>query len=210
MLTLFFALTRRLWLSAVTIVPQQDPRQAVLDAVERGGDVEPLLENLIAVDPSRGRAARDATIKGDWELIWSARTDKFSPLLSLPKPLRPESTQILGDGVSNTLKRGVLGPTSLILSSGARVKDDATLEIFPPFLFEVELGTSRTVLVNADSDAEFRETQARTRAEQRAPRNLYAQLYLDTSGRPGDLRLSKVVAGDPVIVGATFLHRRIR
>jgi hypothetical protein len=39
--------------------------------------------------------------------------------------------------------------------------------------------------------------------------NRYAQVYLDTSGVSGDLRVSTIVAGDPVIVGAVFVHIRL-
>jgi hypothetical protein len=39
--------------------------------------------------------------------------------------------------------------------------------------------------------------------------NRYAQVYLDTSGVSGDLRVSTIVAGDPVIVGAVFVHKRL-
>ncbi|KAJ1455015.1 hypothetical protein M885DRAFT_520943 [Pelagophyceae sp. CCMP2097] len=65
------------------------------------------------------------------------------------------------------------------------------------------------MLIDAGSDAAFRKTQARTTEAQLAPRNTYAQLYLEETGRTGDLRISRVTAGDPVIVGATFVHVRI-
>ena len=38
----------------------------------------------------------DAALGGTWRLLWSARSSKFSPLLGLPKPLRPESQQQFG------------------------------------------------------------------------------------------------------------------
>ena len=67
----------------------------------------------------------------------------------------------------------------------------------------------RKLLVEAGSDADFRALNARDAEAQAAGRNLYAQRYLDTSGLAGDLRVSTVVAGDPVIVGTVFVHQRV-
>jgi len=39
--------------------------------------------------------------------------------------------------------------------------------------------------------------------------NEFSQLYLETTAAPGDLRVSKVTTGDPVVVGSTFVHVRI-
>ena len=33
---------------------------------------------------------------GEWELIWSYGAEAFSPLLTLPRPFRPDSYQYLG------------------------------------------------------------------------------------------------------------------
>ena len=100
----------------------------------------------------------------------------------------------------------------MILSSGTRPAegDRSSLEIFPPFRLELSLLGSRVQLVEAGSDAEFRKLNARTAEAQAAPRNIYRQRYLETSGQPGDLRISEVVGGDPVIVGSIFVHERIR
>ena len=88
--------------------------------------------------------------------------------------------------------------------------DDASvLEIFPPFRFEAQLGQAKFKVVEAGSDAEFRATNLRTKEAQAAGRNLYKQLYLETAGKAGDLRISTVVAGDPVIVGSVFIHQRV-
>ena len=65
------------------------------------------------------------------------------------------------------------------------------------------------MLVEAGSDADFRAVNARTAEAQAAPKNRYAQQYLDVSGQPGDLRVSEVVSGDPVIVGCKFVHVRL-
>lgn len=188
---------------------EASPRTALLEAVERGAPapvIEALVYKLASTDPSGGRGA-EAT--GAWRLIWSVGTSRFSPLLQLPRPLRPTSDQYLVPGIRNTLSDGVLGPAHLVLSAGARQADYSTIEILPPFELRLEIAHQNFTLVQADSDAQFRQTQARTLAEQLAPRNQYKQLYLETSGKPGDLRISKVVDGDPVIVGATFVHQRL-
>ena len=70
-------------------------------------------------------------------------------------------------------------------------------------------GLGKLKLVEAGSDADFRAINARDSEAQAAPKNRYAQLYLETTGRPGDLRVSSVVSGDPVIVGAVFIHQRL-
>lgn len=184
-------------------------RDAVIAAVNSGASqetVEKLLEALVAEDPSGGRGA-DAS--GAWRLLWSARTSRFSPLLGLPGPIRPKSEQFLPEGgIQNTLSRGLLGPAEFVLSAGARKAEADTIEITPPFSFDINVAGQTYQILKAGSDAEFRRTQARSLDEQLAPRNRYKQLYLDTSGKKGDLRVSKVISGDPVVVGATFIHSR--
>lgn len=34
------------------------------------------------------------------------------------------------------------------------------------------------------------------------------QLYLEDSGKPGDLRVSEVYEGDPAVKGSIFVHQR--
>jgi hypothetical protein len=231
-------------------------RAALLGAIARGADeatVAPLVEALLPLDPSRGTGATSDALGGTWELIWSAKAEAFSPLLRLPRPLKPESYQLLGRDaeaagvgsgrVVQVLKGGILGGgvgdnggggggssvASLVpplaeiwLSSGVAPAADGagdTLEIFPPFRLEVgrgggggaqQSGGRRTTLVEAGSDADFRAVNGRTSEAQAAPKNRYVQAYLEGTGGDGDLRVSVVAAGDPVIVGATFVHRRRR
>ena len=100
----------------------------------------------------------------------------------------------------------------LLLSSGVLPAADgppSTLEIMPPFRLELDAAGRRRLLVEAGSDADFRALNARDAEAQAAPRNRYAQSYLETSGRAGDLRVSTVVSGDPVIVGSVFVHERV-
>ena len=89
--------------------------------------------------------------------------------------------------------------------------DPAVLEIFPPFRFE--LGSSapqapKWAIVEAGSDAEFRALNARSAEAQMAPKNRYLQQYLESTG-PGSLRISRIISGDPVIVGAVFVHQLV-
>ena len=196
-------------------------RQALLDAINAGAPDETVLqaiETLVPLDPSAGKAASSAALSGTWRLLWSFGADKFSPLLALPRPIRPGSTQLLGppatalvgDGrVANILD---LKFVRFLLSSGilpAANGPPSTLEIFPPFRLEKDGFGGRKLLVEAGSDADFRALNARDAEAQAAGRNLYAQRYLDTSGLAGDLRVSTVVAGDPVIVGTVFVHQRV-
>lgn len=182
------------------------------------------IEKLVPFDPSKRKGASLAEeLDGEWELLWSAKAEAFSPLLKLPKPLKPDSFQYLGsaaagevgpDRVAQGLTGGILGQTQLWLSSGVRPSstDDSILEILPPFRFEVggryQTGTPKKRLVEAGSDAEFRKLNARTNEAQAAPKNSYQQLYLERQGI-GSLRISTITDGDPVIVGAIFVHQKL-
>jgi hypothetical protein len=225
------AFTRRVALGgalAIGMVGQQraafaatNPREKLLAAITSDAPeamVMSAIEELVPLDPSKGLAAKSKALDGTWRLLWSAGADKFSPLLGLPRGIRPESMQLLGtsateavgtDRVANLL---ALPGITARLSSGVRVADDndALLVILPPFRFEVLLpGGAHKTLFEAGSDADFRKLNARDADAQAAGRNLYLQRYLDTSGKPGDLRVSTIVAGDPVIVGSVFVHERV-
>ena len=198
-------------------------RQRLLKLISDDADEASILgavEALNLLDPSEGKAATmpDA-LAGEWELLWSYGTAKFSPLLALPRPIRPQSVQLLGDQAAAAVGAGRvanllnLPGLSLVLSSGVAPaqSEPATLEIAPPFRLEVEVPLLRVrkLLVEAGSDAEFRALNARDSEAQAAPRNRYVQSYLETSGSAGDLRVSTVASGDPVIVGTVFVHRRL-
>ena len=199
-------------------------REALIQAIATGSDedVEKRIAALLPLDPSRGEAGVSPALDGTWRLIWSAKAEAFSPLLRLPGPLRPDSFQLLGPPASSEvgegrvaqlLTGGVLLSRQLWLSSGVKPAPDApdTLEIFPPFRFELSerAGAPKKTLVEAGSDAEFRSVNLRTAEEQAAPKNRYTQQYLDIGGETGDIRISTIVSGDPVIVGAIFVHQRI-
>jgi hypothetical protein len=214
-------------------------RQALLKAIaSKASDtvVADLIAQLEPLDPSKGNGAAAPELGGTWELIYSVNAEAFSPLLNLPKPIRPTSLQLLGDDAAREVGDGRVAqvlnfpivPLSLMLSSGAvPVKDKlTTLEIFPPFRLEVVWGDDslrragrfakgataggiRKQLVEAGSDSDFRALNARDEEAQAAGRNMYKQRYLEVTGQPGDLRISEVIAGDPVIVGEVFVHRRV-
>ncbi|KAL7549895.1 hypothetical protein ACHAWF_013154 [Thalassiosira exigua] len=212
-------------------IPERD---ALLRAIAGGASddaVADAIERLVPLSPLKGSDASAASscasaLEGTWRLLWYNKSD-FSPLLKLPSPLRPDSYQYfgataaaeVGEGrVAQGLVGGVLGAlgpkTELWLSSGAVAAEGrpSTLEIYPPFRFELgELPGStkpKRTIVEAGSDAEFRAANARSTEAQLAPKNEYEQLYLEDRGR-GSLRVSVVARGDPVIVGDMFVHQKL-
>lgn len=200
-------------------------RDRLLDAIAKKASDEDVIGIIRSLkDPSGGKGATlQDRLEGEWELIWSFGAEGFSPLLKLPKPFRPESYQYLGapasaevgEGrIAQGLTGGILGNRQFWLSSGAIPydQDASVLEIQPPFRFQVGgrygSGKPKTTLVEAGSDAEFRKVNARSQEAQMAVKNQYQQMYLEDIGR-GSLRVSSVIAGDPVIVGEIFVHRKL-
>jgi hypothetical protein len=189
-------------------------------------EVMSAIEALLPFDPAQGRGgtaelAKD--VEGEWRLLYSLKADAFSPLLKLPKPFKPESYQYVGapattevgqDRVAQGLTGGILGPIQFWLSSGVTpsLQDPSILDILPPFRFQVGgrylSGTPKWTVAESDSDAGFRQVNARTEEEQDAPRNAYQQLYVERNGK-GSIRISTVASGDPVIVGAVFVHQKL-
>mmetsp|Transcript_1169 Transcript_1169/g.1914 ORF Transcript_1169/g.1914 Transcript_1169/m.1914 type:complete len:312 (-) Transcript_1169:326-1261(-) len=226
---------------AADSIPIEGPpeRQALLKAIaSKASDdaVGDLIAQLEPLDPSKGNGAAASELAGTWELIYSVNAEAFSPLLNLPKPIRPTSLQLLGDDAAREVGDGRVAqvlnfpilPLSFLLSSGAVPVQDklTTLEIFPPFRFELVWGDAslrtagrfaqglpkggvRTKVVESGSDADFRALNARDQEAQAAGRNMYKQRYLEITGLPGDLRISEIVAGDPAILGCVFIHRRL-
>jgi hypothetical protein len=200
-------------------------RDQLLHAIARKASDEEIIKLIGNLkDPSGGKGAiLPEWLDGEWELVWSYKAEAFSPLLKLPKPLRPDSYQYFGKAatsevgegrISQGLTGGILGRKQFWLSSGAipLESDPSILEIQPPFRFQVGgrygTGEPKKTVVEAGSDAEFRKVNARTQEEQLAGKNQYQQMYLENNG-PGSLRVSGVIAGDPVIVGLLFVHRKI-
>jgi hypothetical protein len=202
-------------------------RSTLMDSIKSNKseqEVIKIMDQVVALDPAHGRGATlSEDLSGEWKLVWSAKADGFSPLLKLPKPLKPDSYQYLGspaaeevgaERVAQGLTGGILGPTQFWLSSGVAPssEDPSVLDILPPFRFQVggryQSGTPKTTIVEAGSDADFRKVNVRNQAAQQAPKNEYQQLYLERNG-PGSIRISTVREGDPVIVGAIFVHQKM-
>jgi hypothetical protein len=210
--------------NAATRATTASARDQLLDAIARKDTDEEMITLIEGLkDPSKGVATYSDRLEGCWELIWSYKAENFSPLLKLPQPLRPESYQYFGTAaasevgegrIAQGLTGGVLGSSQLWLSSGSipLSEDPSILEIQPPFRFELGgrygTGKPKKAIVDAGSDAEFRELNARTKEAQQAPKNQYKQVYVEDNG-PGSLRVSTVVSGDPVIVGLIFVHRKL-
>uniref|UniRef100_A0A7S3V5R6 Plastid lipid-associated protein/fibrillin conserved domain-containing protein n=1 Tax=Chaetoceros debilis TaxID=122233 RepID=A0A7S3V5R6_9STRA len=211
--------------SEVTSSPERNALLQKIVSKASDDEVELAIKNLERLDPSKGNAASVDELGGRWELIYSVNAEAFSPLLNLPEPIRPRSLQLIGEDAASVVGDGRIAqvlnfpiiPLTFLLSSGAvpladpdlSNKDTSNLEIFPPFRFEIQLGSARVQVVEAGSDAEFRALNARDEDAQKAGRNIYKQRYLDMTGKKGDLRISEVTSGDPVIVGEVFVHRRL-
>ena len=216
-------------------------RQALLRAIASMApdeEVIRLISKLEPLDPSRSKAATAAELDGTWELIYSLNASAFSPLLNLPRPIRPTSLQLIGEDAAREVGDGRIAQVlnfpppfplpSLVLSSGIVpvAGSGNVLEIQPPFRLELvwsddtlrrpgrlakglARGGARWKLVDSGSDADFRALNARDEEAQAAGRNMYEISYLDTSGKAGDIRISSITSGDPVIVGALFIHKRL-
>jgi hypothetical protein len=202
-------------------VPTADVARAELvRAIESGASDELVLERLHALipfDPSRGRGAVDGALGGTWDLLWT-KDEAPAPVQVMRKTLhQPVGTQLLGDAAAPRFGAGRVAQLLDVagvrfeLSSGATPApdDSRVLQIFPPFRFAALAAGRRFEIAEAGSDAGFRALNARTAEAQAAPRNRYTQEYLETSGRVGDLRVSRITEGDPAIVGNVYVHRRI-
>ena len=210
--------------SAFAAAPTAVDRSVLLDAISRNAPDDEVISIITKLEDPSLAARNPERLEGEWELIWSYKAEAFSPLLRLPPPFRPTSYQYLGaaaapevgDGrIAQGLTGGVLlQQNQLWLSSGAMPSSDdpSILEIKPPFRLELGgrfgTGKQKRVIVGSGSDADFRQVNGRTQEAQAAGPNQYQQLYVEGSG-PGSLRISSVIAGDPVIVGEIFVHRKL-
>lgn len=207
--------------------PEAQARSCLLESIKSNSSEKQVMgaiDKLLPFDPAQGRGATvESDLDGEWRLLWSAKADAFSPLLKLPGPLKPDSYQYLGTPaatevgparVAQGLTGGILGPIQLWLSSGVTpsLQDPSVLDILPPFKFQVGgrylSGRPKITIVEAGSDAEFRQVNARTQEAQESPKNAYRQLYVERNGK-GSIRISTVSDGDPVIVGAIFVHQKL-
>lgn len=213
-----------------TTTPERDALLRAIAGESSNDVVLRAIDRLVPLSPLKGSddaSSYAAALDGEWKLVWYS-TSNFSPLLKLPSPFRPDSYQYFGSAAEKEVGEGrvaqglvggiltALGSDSeLWLSSGAVSQPGrpSTLEIYPPFRFQVGQtpgsSTPKRTIVDADSDAEFRKANARSTEAQLAPKNEYEQLYLEDYGA-GSLRVSVIASGDPVIVGEMFVHQKLR
>ena len=226
--------SRRVFFSTAVALPFLLPTKAeatttsrdqLLTAIARGAPDDEVIDIIMNLkDPSDGKATMyPDRLDGQWELIWSYKAEAFSPLLKLPRPFKPQSFQYLGSAaatevgegrIAQGLTNGILGNNQLWLSSGAIPfeADPSVLELQPPFRFELGgrygSGVPKKTIVEAGSDADFRQVNLRDKEAIAAGKNQYQQMYLENEG-PGSLRVSSVIAGDPVLVGDIFVHKKL-
>lgn len=186
-------------------------RDALLLAIATGAGVERAIEELVPFDPARGRGARASELQGTWKLLWSSADAEVSRVLrAVPGPILPTSMQLLGDRkIGEGRAANVLDffghAVRVELSSSALPSQDdqSSIVIGPPFRLALLAGGQRVVL-----GAEEDETSDTTPLLGNQP-SIFRQRYLETSGLPGDLRISRVVSGDPVVLGSAFVHQRL-
>jgi hypothetical protein len=195
-------------------------RASLLNAIESGASDAVVLSSLgalVPLDPSRGRGALDGALNGTWALIWT-KDEAPEPVQFARRTLhQPVGTQLIGSAAVPLFGEGRVaqlldvGGIRFELSSGARpaLDDSRVLEIFPPFRFAAVAAGRRFQIATSGSDAGFRSLNGRSAEALIAPRNRYAQEYLDVSGRDGDIRISRITEGDPAIVGNLYVHQRI-
>ena len=196
-------------------------RRDLLAAIEDGGDVGAAIEALAGYSPVRGAAAvAPEVLEGTWRLLWAsagAEVSRATRGLSLPVT----SLQLIGEGggveagrAANVLDlfggavRLKLSSSAVPLSGGKNV-----VLIGPPFRLELLLPGGRRVPIGAEETGDS-DTSPILGNET----NEFAQVYVENeqvfdgryaSTALGDIRCSKVISGDPTVVGSTFVHVRV-
>lgn len=204
-------------------------RQDLLRAIETNAPDEVVLQAikaLVPLDPSSGRGAVSDSLAGTWRLLWSYKENgggaADSPLLKLPRVIRPTSLQLVGAPATAVVGKGRVanilcfpaGIRLLLSSNGFPVPEGppSELEISPPFRLEIDAGGGAAKLQLFDTASGIQRDGIRLYVDenqQPAPRNKYEQQYLEVANVPGDLRISKIVCCDTTIVGSVFVHERV-
>lgn len=194
-------------------------RQQLLDCIAAGGDfeeVESAIELLLPFNPVPDPVER-GTLQGNWKLLWSSQTAEVTKATkNLPLPFT--SMQLIGpkggegepggnlpEGRAANIIKVLGGAVTLKLSSAAvpsESEKDAVI-IGPPFRLELLLG-GKSIPLQAEET-----TESDTSSILGNQLNTFSQLYVEGSGQPGDLRVSKVTKGDPVVINSTFVHVRM-
>ncbi|KAK9815808.1 hypothetical protein WJX72_009896 [[Myrmecia] bisecta] len=185
-----------------------EARQQLLDAIAANKGVEEALRQLASYNPT-SKPALSPQLKGKWKLLWASDNSEVS-IATRKLPIKGESYQYVGveggekaDRAANTIR--LLGGAVQVYLSAAAVPDKEspdTVFIEPPFYLELKLGGLTIPIQNTQPGGERKQILG-------AERNSYKQLYLEASGKPGDLRISEVTFGDPSAQGSVFVHQRI-
>ena len=87
-------------------------------------------------------------------------------------------------------------------------KYSLSLHTGPPFIFELLVGkdVDKAFSIPLGSESSVNSDESALLGSQL---NTFTQLYLESSGQAGDIRVSKVTEGDPVVIGSTFVHVRL-
>ncbi|CAL8472029.1 g11571 [Coccomyxa elongata] len=187
-----------------------DARQALLDAIAaKKGDDEVIaaLRKLAKQNPTSS-PAKSPTIYGKWKLLWASSNAEVSRVLKLPIPAK--STQLLGKEFVGDEGRGanlidIGNGTIVVRLSSAAVpdeKDDTTVLIGPPFYLEAKVAGFNIPIQDTQPGGGRKSILGNEI-------NYFRQLYVENSGKPGDLRVSEVYAGDPAVKGSIFVHERM-
>ncbi|CAL5220823.1 g2900 [Coccomyxa viridis] len=186
-----------------------DARQALLDAIkDKEGDDKVIgaLRELAKQNPTKS-PAKSEKIFGEWNLLWASENAEVSRVLRLPIPAK--STQLLGKDFVGEEGRGANlidignGLVVVRLTSAAvpDEKDDTTVVIGPPFYLSAKFA-GRELPIQDTQPGGGRKSILGNEL------NYFRQLYVETTGNPGDLRVSEVYAGDPAVKGSIFVHQR--
>ncbi|KAK3247394.1 hypothetical protein CYMTET_43106 [Cymbomonas tetramitiformis] len=193
-------------------VDAADARAQLIATIKGGGDsaqVQNAIDGLVPYNPTPD-PARSPQLEGTWRLLWSSDTAEVTKATKdLPIPF--QSIQLVGPrggmeaGRAANLVKVFGGFVTLKLSSSA-VQDDtnsSAVIIGPPFRLELLVAGKSFPISKVES------TEAETTDLLGNQLNEFSQLYLEDSGQPGDIRVSKVTAGDPVVLDSEFVHIRV-
>uniref|UniRef100_A0A061RTJ7 Plastid lipid-associated protein/fibrillin conserved domain-containing protein n=1 Tax=Tetraselmis sp. GSL018 TaxID=582737 RepID=A0A061RTJ7_9CHLO len=197
----------------------ESTRQQLLDCIASGSDydeVEAAIRRLTPFNPSP-QPAQSEILQGNWKLLWSSQTAEVTKATkNLPLPFT--SMQLIGPGGGRGEPGGELpqgraaniikvlgGAVTLKLSSAADPSsgDPSSVIIGPPFRLELLVGGRSIPLQQEET------VGSDTSPVLGSQRNVFTQEYVEGTGRPGDLRISRVTEGDPAVVGSAFVHVRV-
>ncbi|KAK9836620.1 hypothetical protein WJX74_004557 [Apatococcus lobatus] len=183
-------------------------KKKLFDAIAADKGVEDVMRELESQNPTP-RPAKSDLVYGRWKLLWASDNSEVANATKR-LPLPSESIQLIGEkgGVEKGRVANIInivnGGVVLELSSSGVPDDksDDTILIGPPFNLKINLGGWRLPIQNTEAGGERKSLLGNDV-------NYYRQLYLDNSGKPGDLRLSEVTTGDKYAQGSMYVHQRL-